>query len=88
MLENVIGEDNNVNISENIVTENNNDNSDDLMNIASFFNIQFKLFVCLYYTIIFQCLQDLNNCLMSISGLEGYEYPIDQIQPLLDLLKK
>ncbi|CAI6354025.1 unnamed protein product [Macrosiphum euphorbiae] len=68
MLENVIGEDNNANLSENIVIENNNDNSDDFMNIASFL--------------------DLNNCSMSISGLEGYEYPIDQIQPLFDLLKK
>jgi len=36
MLENVIGEDNNANLSENIVIENNNDNSDDFMNIASF----------------------------------------------------
>jgi len=25
---------------------------------------------------------------MSVSDLEGYEYPIDQIQPLFDLLKK
>lgn len=33
----MIGEDNNANLSENIVIENNNDNSDDLMNIASFF---------------------------------------------------
>lgn len=43
MLENVISEDNNANLSENIVNENNNDKSDDLMNIASFFNISIKI---------------------------------------------
>lgn len=43
MLENVIGEDNNANLRENIVIENTNNNSDDLMNIASFFNISIKI---------------------------------------------
>lgn len=56
MLENVIDEDNNANLSEDIVIENNNDNSDDFMNIASFlvFNsnglhVYIILILILYY---------------------------------------